>query len=298
MIPKIIHYTWFSGEPIPESLQRCIDTWHKVLPDYELRLWDGPALAALGNAFADEAVGQRKWAFAADFLRLYAVYLYGGIWLDTDVEVFRSFDPFLNDGMFIGREYYVYRDPKGPQPREDLCMLTAHCFGAEAGHPFIGECLEYYARRTFVRSANSRLPQALRFDMTIIPLLQVNLAVPYGFDQRNRTNEVQTFRVPYADDLCRTEAGLLASLSPATPVTARAPQDGDAPVKVYPYQWFDQPGYTSMDHVVAIHRVAQSWNPLYDGADINSKSTDLKRKTLGYYKLQMQRHLASWILSL
>lgn len=104
-----------------------MDTWKKVLPDYEFILWDAKKLAECNNVFANEAVSVKKWAFAADFVRLYAVYHYGGIWLDTDVEMFKSFDPFLNDGMFIGREYYIYRDKLW----HEFTMLTSHCFGAE-----------------------------------------------------------------------------------------------------------------------------------------------------------------------
>ena len=135
MIPKLIHYSWFSGEPYPAFLKECMDTWKKVLPDYEFILWDAKKLAECNNTFANEAVSVKKWAFAADFVRLYAVYHYGGIWLDTDIDMFKSFDPFLNDGMFIGREYYVHQE-KG---KEDFVTLTSHCFGAEKGHPFLKE---------------------------------------------------------------------------------------------------------------------------------------------------------------
>ena len=260
MIPKIIHYSWFSGEPYPDDLQRCMDTWPRVLPDYELRLWDGRALREIGNTFANEAVSARKWAFAADFLRLYAVHRYGGIWLDTDVEMFRSFDRFLNDPMFIGREYYVSHDGG-----RDTCALTAHCFGAEAGHPFVEECLEYYEHRHFIRSRNERLPERLRYDMTIIPRLMQAIAEREGYDASARHNAEQTL------------AG---------------------GIHIYPYQWFDQPGYTSMSNVVCIHRVAQSWNPAFGNKGINKRATDLKHKNLSYYKMQTQQALIRWIRKL
>lgn len=256
MIPKIIHYSWFSGGPYPEGLRRCMETWPRLLPDYELRLWDGQALREIGNAFANEAVSVKKWAFAADFLRLYAVHRYGGIWLDTDVEMFRSFDPFLNDSMFIGREYYVWHDGG-----RSTCALTAHCFGAEAGHPFLEECLEYYEHRPFIRSHNERLPEQLRFDMTIIPRLMQAIARRQGYDDGAGNNSEQTIA------------------------------DG---IHIYPYQWFDQPGYTSMDNVVCIHRVAQSWQPGNNGK-ICRQATDLKRKNAAYYKLQLQQALIRWI---
>lgn len=259
MIPKIIHYSWFSGEPYPQFLKECMDTWKKVLPDYEFMLWDAEKLAACNNTFANEAVSVKKWAFAADFIRLYAVYHYGGIWLDTDIEMFKSFDPFLNDGMFIGREYYVHNDKDG-----EHTMVTSHCFGAEKNHPFIKECLEYYENRHFIRSHNEKLGQRLRYDMTIIPDLQAELMRNYGFDWSAGRNELQVL------------------------------QNG---IHVYPYQWFDQPGYTSMKNVVCIHRVAQSWNPKAKGLTARSV-TDPKKKTLGYYKMKIQQGLADWILKL
>lgn len=258
MIPKIIHYSWFSGEPYPQFLKECMDTWKKVLPDYEFMLWDAEKLAACNNTFANEAVSVKKWAFAADFIRLYAVYHYGGIWLDTDIEMFKSFDPFLNDGMFIGREYYVHNDKDG-----EHTMVTSHCFGAEKHHPFLKECLEYYEHRHFIRSHNENLPQELRYDMTIIPMLQMRLAENYDFDSRNKVNKLQVLT------------------------------NG---IHVYPYQWFDQPGYTNMDNVVCIHRVAQSWN---DKAGKATRDiTNLKKKTLGYLKMKMQQKLADFILKL
>lgn len=252
MIPKIIHYSWFSGEPYPEFLKECMDTWKKVLPDYEFILWDSEKLAACNNTFANEAVSVKKWAFAADFIRLYAVYHYGGIWLDTDVEMFKSFDPFLNDEMFIGREYYVHDDKEG-----EHTMVTSHCFGAEKNHPFLKECLEYYENRHFIRSYNDNLVQRLRYDMTIIPDLQAELMRNYGFDWDAKRNELQVL------------------------------SNG---IHVYPYQWFDQPGYTSMKDVVCIHRVAQSWNPKSKGLTTR-EVTNVKRKTLGYYKMILQQRI-------
>lgn len=260
MIPKLIHYSWFSGEPYPAFLKECMDTWKKVLPDYEFMLWDAKKLAECNNTFANEAVSVKKWAFAADFIRLYAVYHHGGIWLDTDIDMFKSFDPFLNDGMFIGREYYVHHE----QEKEDFVTLTSHCFGAEKGHPFLKECLEFYENRHFIRSHNEKLPQELRYDMTIIPMLQMRLAENYGFDSRNSTNKLQIL------------------------------SNG---IHVYPYQYFDQPGYTSMKDVVCIHRVAQSWNPKCTNQTIRD-ITNPKKKTLGYRKMKLQQKLADFILKL
>ena len=100
--------------------------------------------------------------------------------------------------------------------------------------------------------------------MTIIPMLQMRLAENYGFDSRNSVNKLQIL--------------------------------GNG-IHVYPYQYFDQPGYTSMTDVVCIHRVAQSWNPQAKGETLKSV-TDVKKKTLGYYKMKIQQRVVEWIMKL
>ena len=84
MIPKIIHYTWFSGDEYPEKIKKCIDSWHRFMPDYEFRLWDMKSIENIDSPFLKEAIKMKKWAYAADMVRCYAVYNFGGIYLDTD----------------------------------------------------------------------------------------------------------------------------------------------------------------------------------------------------------------------
>ena len=223
MIPKLIHYSWFSNEPFPEHIQELISTWKQHLPDYEFVLWDMKKLEETKCTFALEAASVRKWAFAADFIRLYAVYHYGGIWLDTDIEMFKSFDPYLQHKMFIGREWYTHE--YGPQ----LAYLTSHCFGAEKGHPFLKDCLSYYQDRHFIGCYNEDLPQSLRYDMTIIPKIQATIAAyKYGFDWRESVDKHQVLK-----------------------------ED----IHVYPHDYFDAPGYSNMGNVVCIHRASGGWRP-------------------------------------
>ena len=167
MIPKIIHYSWFSGEPMPEFFLQVMDTWKKVLPDYELKLWDANALKEANLTFANEAFQARKWAFAADAIRVYAVYHYGGIWLDGDAIVYKSFDPFLNCKMFIGKEYVIEFHHDGTN--HNTSSLTSHCFGAEKGHPFLKDCVDY-AHQTLPDVPNMRIkPTPYFFVVHLIP---------------------------------------------------------------------------------------------------------------------------------
>lgn len=106
MIPKIVHYCWLSGEPYPEGIQRCIDSWHKYLPDYEFRLWDMNAVKDIDNVFLQEALQERVWAFAVDYVRLYALYHFGGIYLIPSSNRFKEYRK--NSGWTNTNNSFVY----------------------------------------------------------------------------------------------------------------------------------------------------------------------------------------------
>lgn len=104
MIPKIIHYCWFGGNPKPESVKKYIESWHKYCPDYEFREWNETNFDINENNYCKEAYEAKKWAFVTDYVRLKALYEYGGIYMDTDVEVIKSLDPLLKYDAFSGYE--------------------------------------------------------------------------------------------------------------------------------------------------------------------------------------------------
>lgn len=149
MIPKIIHYCWLSGDPFPKKIQYCINSWKKIIPDYEFVLWDTNRFPLDTCQWVKEAFDAKKYAFAADYIRLYAVYNYGGIYLDCDVEVFKSFDNLLNLPYFIGCESF-----------EDRVEIAA--FGAEKGNQWIKDCLDYYTGKHFKTEDGS-------LDMKLLP---------------------------------------------------------------------------------------------------------------------------------
>ena len=104
MIPKIIHLCWLSGDPYPAKIAKCLDTWKKHLPDYEVMLWDTNRFDLNSSIWVRQAFEKKKYAFAADYIRFYALYHYGGIYLDSDVEVLKSFDDLLDLPYFMGAE--------------------------------------------------------------------------------------------------------------------------------------------------------------------------------------------------
>ncbi len=136
MIPKIIHYCWLSGDPYPENIQRCIDSWKRVLPDYEIILWDTNRFNLSSSDWVMQAFEAKKYAFAADYIRMYALYNYGGIYLDSDVEVLKPFDDLLDLPYFIGQE----NTPSG---------IEAATIGSEKGWPVAKMMLDRYDRKSF-----------------------------------------------------------------------------------------------------------------------------------------------------
>lgn len=136
MIPKIIHYCWFGGAPLPEFAQKCIASWKKNCPDYRIKEWNESNFDVSFCDFAKEAYESKKWAFLSDCARLYIIYHEGGIYLDTDVELIRPLDEFLDNKAFLGEE-------------TTGAVATGIGFGAEAKNPIIGELIQEYFGRHF-----------------------------------------------------------------------------------------------------------------------------------------------------
>lgn len=131
-----------SDDPYPASIQRCIDSWSKHLPDYEIRKWDFKRFPKEKSDWVREAFDKKKYAFAADYIRNYALYHEGGIYLDSDVEVLKSFDPLLHLPYFMDFENGSGR-------------IDAGVMGSEAGNPMFGKMLDYYEDRHFVKPDGS-----------------------------------------------------------------------------------------------------------------------------------------------
>ena len=141
MIPKIIHLCWLSGDPYPAKIARCLETWKKYLPDYQVMLWETNRFDLNSSVWVKQAFEKKKYAFAADYIRFYALYHHGGIYLDSDVEVLKSFDDLLDLPYFMGAE-------KAQTPE-------AAIIGAEKGCDWIKACLDYYQDRPFIKEDGS-----------------------------------------------------------------------------------------------------------------------------------------------
>ena len=186
MIPKIIHYTWFSHDEMPEKIKRCMASWKRVLPDYEIKHWGMEEIQNIDSDFLREALDAHMWAYAADFVRLWAVYHEGGIYLDTDVEVYKSFDGLLGEHCFIGKESSINFCNEGAYQG-----LSSHCFGAEKGNEFIGRCLSYFKDRHFVTSKDEWLPKPLRMNIVLLPYIQAAIGRKMGYNWNPSNRSLQ-----------------------------------------------------------------------------------------------------------
>ena len=136
MIPKTIHYCWFGGKEKPKLAKKCIASWKKYCPDYEIIEWNETNFDVSSNVYVKEAYDAKKYAFVTDYVRLYVMHKYGGIYMDTDVEVIRSLDKFLIHNAFSGFE-------------SDENIPTG-IMASEKGFPLFEILLSYYDDRHFL----------------------------------------------------------------------------------------------------------------------------------------------------
>lgn len=152
MIPKIIHYCWLSNDPLPSSFEANLNGWRKIMPDYEFMLWNFDRFDIHSSEWVKEAFEMKKYAFAADYIRLYALYKYGGVYLDLDVEVVKKLDDLLKKKVILGFE-------------SDNRAIEAGILGGEQKSSWLLDCLKYYEGKNFVKPdgtfENTPLPYIL-----------------------------------------------------------------------------------------------------------------------------------------
>ncbi|MEM1988372.1 MAG: capsular polysaccharide synthesis protein [Candidatus Woesearchaeota archaeon] len=153
-IPRIIHYCWFGKGEMPELYKKCIDSWKKHLKGYKFVCWNEDNFDVNSHHFTKEAYAAKKYAFVSDYVRLWALYNYGGIYIDADVEVLRPLDEFLRFRAFTGCE--------------NEGSIPTGIMGAEPHHPWIELLLKYYDYINFDKEKICNLVNVLIItDLTI-----------------------------------------------------------------------------------------------------------------------------------
>lgn len=179
MIPKVIHYCWFGRGKMPKLALMCIESWKKYLPEYEIKEWNEDNFNIDLYPYAREAYDNRKFAFVADVVRLYALYHEGGIYMDTDVEVLKSLNPFLSHHAFSGFETER--------------SISTGLLASEKGGKWVKDNLDNYSNRHFLREDGS-------MDMTTNVTTITNYMLSKGFHPNNTYQDFPGLITIYPND--------------------------------------------------------------------------------------------------
>ena len=191
MIPKIIHYCWFGRNPLPPLAIKCIESWRKYLPDYEIKEWNEDNFDVNIIPYTAEAYAQKKYAFVSDYARFWILYKYGGIYFDTDVEVIRPLDDIIARGGFMGFETDY---EEGSTPHE-ISTNPGLGLGVAPGLGLIKKMLDFYEIQHFKNEQNTRKQITVVYIATKI--LEEN-----GLKQAPGIQEVQGVRIYPSEYFC------------------------------------------------------------------------------------------------
>lgn len=181
MIPKKIHYCWFGGKELPELAKKCIASWEKFCPDYEIIRWDESNFDLQSCQYVKEAYENKKFAFVTDYVRLYAMYTQGGVYMDTDVELTKNLDGFLTHQGFSGFESEEH--------------IPTGIMAAEQNFPLFADLLSYYTDRSFILEDGT-------LDTTTNVLIITKLLTARGFVPNGEFQVVDGFALYPQDVFC------------------------------------------------------------------------------------------------
>jgi len=173
MIPKIIHYCWFGGKPLPEEFTGYIEGWKKLCVDYQFMLWNENTFDVNSVPFTRQVAESKKWGFIVDYIRAWAVYHYGGIYLDTDVELLKPLDEFLDNVCFAGFESEEYVTPGTIFAGEKLCAIAK-------------EVMDFYSSRNFINENGS-------LNLTPSPVIFTKILKKYSLKQNGTFQKLGVF---------------------------------------------------------------------------------------------------------
>lgn len=191
MIPKTIHYCWFGRNPLPSSAKRCINSWKKYLPEYEIKEWNEDNFYVNSIPYTRDAYAAKKYAFVSDYARFWVLYHYGGVYFDTDVEVIRPMDDIIERGAFMGWET---ANNEGIQK-----VAPGLCLGAPKGLPIYKEILSEFERLSFYLEDGQYNPY------TMIPLV-TDILLKNGMKNDGSTQSVADITIYATDYFCPMDA--------------------------------------------------------------------------------------------
>lgn len=161
MIPKIIHYCWFGNNPLPQEAIKCIESWKRFFPSYEIKQWNETNFNVNIIPYTEEAYKAKKYAFVSDFARFWIIYNYGGLYFDTDVEIIKPMDKILQEGAFMGCES-DFNSPKGIRVAAGLGICC------ESKHKIYKELINLYQDLHFIENNNINTTTVVEYTTRIL----------------------------------------------------------------------------------------------------------------------------------
>lgn len=193
MIPKIIHYCWFGGNPIPSEYQAYIATWRKFLPDYEIKEWNETNFDVSCIPFIQEAYKVKKFAYVSDYARLKILYENGGVYFDTDVEVIRNMDELMAKGPWMGVEKHT----STPNANDQVAVGLG--FAVEHHNPILKEIMSFYENTHYI------FPDGHMEQIPIVPIV-TDVLRKHGLPSHvNQPTEVDGITIYPWDYFCPQE---------------------------------------------------------------------------------------------
>jgi len=189
MIPKKIHYFWFGGNPLNEMGVKCLESWKKFFPDYEIIEWNESNFDIHCCKYVEQAYEAKKWAFVSDYARFIVLYEQGGVYFDTDVEAIKNFDDIIAMGSFMGCENRVSAE------NPELSVAPGLGLAFEAGHPFLRELIDDYHKSSFVNEDGT-------LDLTTIVERTTRLLREHGLEDKNEIQTVAGITIYPVDYFC------------------------------------------------------------------------------------------------
>ena len=182
MIPKVIHYCWFGRNPLPKAARKCIASWQKFFPDYEIKEWNEDNFNVNIIPFTQEAYSVKKYAYVSDYARLWVLYNYGGIYFDTDVEIIKDMTLIVNKAPFMGIEKNT--------TNINLAVALGLGFSSNKGNKILCDVMNYYEKEHYITEKGIN-------QITIVPIT-TNILIKYGFNCKNEIQQVGDFLIyPY-----------------------------------------------------------------------------------------------------
>ena len=179
MIPKVIHYCWFGGNPLPVSAKKCIASWRKYLPDYEIKEWNESNFDVNIIPYTAEAYKAKKYAFVSDYARFWILYKYGGLYFDTDVEVIKNMDEIIAKGPFMGCE----NEAKAGATPAQLGVAPGLGLGVNPGLGLYGEILDIYKDKHYILADGT-------YSTETVVTITTELLCKYGLKNTSKVQEV------------------------------------------------------------------------------------------------------------